>query len=188
MKKLRLRKNKEENPEPEQSGRGKKRLSRKRLRREKLEAALDKRKQQAAELIKDESKLELFLQKLEAKLKTIPTVGSELGSIPLMLSLIRSYLAKEYTKVPAASLAIIVAALIYFVAPFDIVPDILVGLGFVDDAAIIGLCLSSVFSDFDAYEQWRKENGRLRVDIPEVEGSALTNIVKGKLLKKITKK
>ena len=105
-----------------------------------------------------------------------------------MLSLLRSYLAKEYTKVPTASLATIIGALIYFVAPFDIVPDLLVGLGFVDDAAIIGLCLSSVISDLDEYEQWRKTTGRLKVEMPEVEGSALTNIIKGKLVKKLTKK
>ena len=183
MKRIRLRKNKTENPEAEKPRRRKRRL-----RKERLQEELDRRKQQAEELIKDESKLELFLQKLEAKLKTIPTVGGELGSIPLMLSLLRSYLAKEYTKVPTASLATIIGALIYFVAPFDIVPDLLVGLGFVDDAAIIGLCLSSVISDLDEYEQWRKTTGRLKVEMPEVEGSALTNFVKGKLVKKIAKK
>ncbi|MBR5926262.1 MAG: DUF1232 domain-containing protein [Firmicutes bacterium] len=183
MKKLRLRKTKTENPEPKKAKHRRAKLSKARL-----QEALDRRKQQAAELIKDEGKLEEFLQKLEAKLKTLPTVGNELGSIPLMISLLRSYIAKEYTKVPATSIVTIVGALIYFAAPFDIVPDILLGLGFVDDAAIIGLCLSSVFKDLDEYEKWRKEQGKLKVEIPEVEGSALTNMIKGRLVKKLTKK
>ena len=41
---------------------------------------------------------------------------------------------------------ILVGALAYFVAPFDFVPDFILGLGFVDDASILMAALAAVRS------------------------------------------
>ena len=38
----------------------------------------------------------------------------------------------------------LIGALAYFVSPFDLVPDVLVGLGFVDDTAILLAAISAV--------------------------------------------
>lgn len=74
------------------------------------------------------------------------------------LRLLRAWSGGRYRGIPAASLLSIVAALIYFVTPVDLVPDFIVSLGLVDDAALLGWVLSSVRGDIDRFVAW--ERGR----------------------------
>ena len=55
---------------------------------------------EAEKLLQNPDKLEAFLQKLEKKLKVIPVVGTTFAIVPAMISLVRSYVKKEYTEVP----------------------------------------------------------------------------------------
>lgn len=121
---------------------------------------LEKVKKEAEKLLKDKDKLEEFLQKLEKKLKVIPKLGDTLAIVPSMISLIRSYIKKEYTDIPMGSIIAIISALIYFLSPIDIIPDSIPGFGHVDDAAVIATCLKWVSDDIKDYEKWRKENNK----------------------------
>lgn len=109
-------------------------------------------------LLHDENKLEIFLQKIENKLTIVPIVGNALSYIPVMISMIRSYVRKEYTEIPIGSIISMISALIYFVSPVDIIPDFLPVVGYLDDAAIVAACIKLVKSDIDDYKQWRKIN------------------------------
>ena len=109
-------------------------------------------------LLHDENKLEIFLQKIENKLTIVPIVGNALSYIPVMISMIRSYVRKEYTEIPIGSIISMISALIYFVSPVDIIPDFLPVVGYLDDAAVVAACIKLVKSDIDDYKQWRKIN------------------------------
>ena len=63
----------------------------------KLEELFDKATAEAEDLLQDEDKMERFLQKLEMKLKTVPMVGNSLRYVPMMISMVRMYMKKEYT-------------------------------------------------------------------------------------------
>ena len=115
---------------------------------------------QAEEMLKDQDKMERFLQRLEKKLKVIPFAGEKLADVPIMVSLIRSYVKKEYTDVPIGTIIAILSALIYFVSPVDIIPDSIPVLGYFDDAAVVAACWKLVDSDVEEYIKWRKENGK----------------------------
>ena len=119
---------------------------------------LEKGKKEAEQLLNEPEKLEVILQSLENKLKVIPKLGDTLSIVPTMISLVRSYIKKEYTKIPMGTIISIICALIYILNPFDIVPDSIPGFGLVDDAAVIMVCLKLVESDIKAYEKWKKEN------------------------------
>lgn len=80
---------------------------------EKAKEALAGLTGQAEELIKDTGKLEALLQELEKKLQDVPTVGNALAKVPLMISLIRSYITKQYTNVSPKVILTLVAAIIY---------------------------------------------------------------------------
>ena len=54
---------------------------------------------QAEDLIKDPGKLEELLKQFEAKIKELPVAGEALSKVPLMISMIRSYITREYTAV-----------------------------------------------------------------------------------------
>lgn len=124
---------------------------------EELKKGYDK----AKELLKDTDKVEVFLQKLEKKLKVIPKVGETFAIVPTMISLIRNYIKKEYTEIPIGTIIAILSALIYIFSPVDFVPDVIPGAGYIDDALVIGACLKLVSSDVKDYEKWRKENNKL---------------------------
>ncbi|MDP4651837.1 MAG: DUF1232 domain-containing protein, partial [Haliea sp.] len=49
---------------------------------------------------------------------------------------------------------ILVAAVVYFVMPVDVVPDILLGFGLLDDAAILGWTLRTLDVDLKRFRAW----------------------------------
>ncbi len=57
--------------------------------------------------------------------------------IVLFSELIKGYVQGTYTKLPLVTLVKITAALLYFVMPFDFIPDFLPLVGFADDLAIV---------------------------------------------------
>ena len=75
-------------------------------------------------------------------------------SLQILIRLIRAQLAGKY-RVPLTALTMAIAAVIYFVNPFDVIPDSIPVFGFLDDAAVIALVMRSnrtVISDFRAWE------------------------------------
>ena len=76
----------------------------------------------------------------------------------LLLSLIKDYWSGRYRKIPYMSVAVILFAILYFVYPFDLLPDYLLGLGQIDDAIIIGLCLFLVERDLHKYKEWKMKS------------------------------
>ena len=85
-------------------------------------------------------------QEARVRARFWPTVRKALRSIPIMEEVVAGYYAMLDTKTPAKSRLIIIAALAYFVSPFDAIPDFVVGLGFVDDASILMAAFAAVRS------------------------------------------
>jgi uncharacterized membrane protein YkvA (DUF1232 family) len=71
-----------------------------------------------------------------------------------MLRLIRAYYRGEYREVAATTLVVIVAAIIYVVNPFDLIPDWVPGLGLLDDAFILGLAIRRTRQSLDDFMTW----------------------------------
>ena len=122
---------------------------------------LNRRNDEAKKLLEDPDKLEVLLQKLEKKFKVIPMLGETLSIVPAMISLVRSYVKKEYTEVPLGSIVGIVSALIYVLSPIDLIPDGIPGAGYLDDAAVVLMCLKAGSEDdLKEYQKWREENNK----------------------------
>lgn len=77
----------------------------------------------------------------------------------VLLRLARAWATREYRTIPWRSVVYAVAALVYFVNPADLIPDVLVGLGFVDDAAVIAAVVRSIQNDLDAFRRWETGEG-----------------------------
>ena len=127
---------------------------------EKAKEKLEDGYEEAEKLLNDKDKLEEFLQKLEKKLETIPKVGNALSALPTMVSLIKSYIKKEYTEIPLGTIIAIISAAIYFLTPVDLIPDVIPGAGYIDDAAVVAACLALVGSDIEEYKKWRDKNNK----------------------------
>lgn len=120
---------------------------------------IQKRFKQADALLKDDSKMEPFLEKLEKKIKWVPFVGDEIKNIPILIAMVRSYWKKDYTRVPTRSILAVISALIYFLSPLDVVPDFIPFLGQMDDALVIATVWKYVNKDIDEYRKWKKRRG-----------------------------
>lgn len=128
---------------------------------QKAQEELKKGYNEAEKLVNDNDKMERFLQRLEKKLKVIPLAGERLSDVPVMASLVRSYVKKEYMDVPVGSVIAMISALIYFVSPIDIIPDSIPVLGYFDDAAVVAACWKLVKSDVAEYVLWRENNNKV---------------------------
>ena len=84
----------------------------------------------------------------------------------MLLDLLQCYRKGEYRDVSPKSLITIVAGVLYFLLPLDSLPDFLFGIGFVDDAAIIGYVVSAVSGELESFSRWLKEKSALGDDEP----------------------
>lgn len=76
----------------------------------------------------------------------------------LAMSLIKDFRNRSYTDIPWRSIAMIAAAIIYFVNPFDMVPDMLPVFGIADDAMLFAAVFKSIQSDLEKYGNWKGIN------------------------------
>lgn len=72
-------------------------------------------------------------------------------------NLLSDFVKGNYKNVPWWAITAIAFALLYVLNPFDIVPDFIVGLGFVDDASVVAASLKMIGKEVDKYEQWKNE-------------------------------
>lgn len=76
------------------------------------------------------------------------------GDFRTMLRMVRAWAMREYRTVPWKTLVYIVAAIIYFVNPIDLIPDVLAGIGFIDDAAVAAAVVRAVHEQLHAFRDW----------------------------------
>lgn len=122
---------------------------------------------EAKKALGDEDKVEKLLQRMEKKLKTVPVAGGVLAYIPTLISLIRMFIKKKYTEIPLASILAILAALVYWLGPLDVIADFIPALGFLDDAGVLAGAVALCKTDLDDYITWRKNTGREVEGIPD---------------------
>ncbi len=127
---------------------------------EQLSEQISKNSDAAEKLLKDEDRIERFLERLEHKLKKLPVVGKKLSNVPMLVSLVRAYVQKDYQDIPIGSIIAIVSALIYFVSPIDLLPDSIPVLGYADDAAVFAFVWNMVEDDVEEYKKWQEQNGK----------------------------
>lgn len=68
--------------------------------------------------------------------------------------LVRAWTRGAYREVPWKTIVLVLAALIYFLNPLDLIPDVLLGLGYLDDATVIAWVFRSVKRDLDEFLAW----------------------------------
>ena len=81
--------------------------------------------------------------------------ADELGA---MLRLLRAWVKGQYRVVPWKTIILALVAVIYFVDPFDLVPDFVPLVGYVDDAGVIGFVLRSIGKDLNVFRNWEEQS------------------------------
>lgn len=65
-------------------------------------------------------------------------------NIPFIEDVVAAYYCALDPNVPVRARGILLAALAYFILPFDFLPDILLGIGFTDDIAVLMYAISTI--------------------------------------------
>lgn len=75
--------------------------------------------------------------------------------VKLAFEMLKDYKKKNYKNVPWKTIAIITAAILYFLNPIDLIPDFIGLLGFTDDAIVLGFVFNSIREELIKYCNWR---------------------------------
>jgi uncharacterized membrane protein YkvA (DUF1232 family) len=76
----------------------------------------------------------------------------------LLGRMVKAYIKGDYTDVSYTFIVKAVAALVYFVWIFDLIPDMIPGVGLVDDATVFAWLLSALNQELDRYQEWEEAN------------------------------
>jgi uncharacterized membrane protein YkvA (DUF1232 family) len=75
-----------------------------------------------------------------------PKLAANFARLPFAEEAIAAYYCAFDAATPLKVKGTLLAALAYFVMPFDVIPDFLLGLGFTDDLAVLVTAISMVRS------------------------------------------
>ena len=74
----------------------------------------------------------------------LPKLRKVAARIPFASDLVSVWYCARDPETPAGAKALLMAAMAYFVVPTDAIPDMIAGIGFTDDAAVLAVVLATV--------------------------------------------
>ena len=127
--------------------------------------ALSKKARQAEKLIKDTKQTQKTLKKagtLLDKIKKIPVIGKIADDIATSIELIKDFVNGRYHRVPTGVIISTLAGVLYLVSPIDLIPDFIIGIGWIDDFTVFRLAQTLFLSrELKKYRDWKKITGNL---------------------------
>ena len=117
-------------------------------------------KVKAEKIINNPEQLNDLLREADKKAKTKGKglMGEAGDFLATAFRLLRAYATGQYRQIPWKSLVAVTAAVVYFVMPLDLIPDLILGVGFFDDAALIMWTFKSIGTDIDRFARWEEGN------------------------------
>jgi uncharacterized membrane protein YkvA (DUF1232 family) len=92
-----------------------------------------------------------------------------------LLRLASAWARDEYRRVPWRAVVYVVGAIIYLLNPADAIPDVLAGIGFVDDVAVITMVVKALRNELDDFRAWESSQaGATEASPPPAPASLAT--------------
>lgn len=116
--------------------------------------------QKAASMAGKPGRLMMLLSRLAIKLRDVNWKNVNAVTLKekfyVLGRLIKAYASGRYRNVPWKALLIVIAAVIYFVNPIDLLPDLIPIAGLTDDFAILVWVYNSVNEEIDKFLTWEQ--------------------------------
>jgi uncharacterized membrane protein YkvA (DUF1232 family) len=121
------------------------------------ERILSTAKEEAARVATDKQRASSLLgeamrkaEQQESRLKNI------WGDLQTLFRLVRAWVKGAYREVPWKTIVLAIAAILYFLDPLDMIPDAILGIGYLDDATVIAWVVRSIKKDMDRFAEWER--------------------------------
>ncbi len=114
-------------------------------------------KRRAREYLNDRQKAaQLIKEAIEKANRNKGALKKLLDQLKTLFRLTSAWIKGEYTEVSMKTILWVIAAIIYFVNPFDVITDFIPGVGYVDDAAVIFFVINFIRRDLDKFLEWER--------------------------------
>ncbi len=116
-----------------------------------------KEKRRAREYVTDKQKTaQLLKEAIEKATRNKGALRKLWVKLTALFRLLSAWAKGEYTEVSLKTILWVIAAIIYFVNPFDAIPDFIPGVGYVDDAVVIVFVINTIRRDLDKFLEWER--------------------------------
>ncbi|WP_412068022.1 DUF1232 domain-containing protein [Rubrivirga sp. IMCC43871] len=113
----------------------------------------------AEDLADNPSRLRAVIRRAQAQLRDDRSrLGTLRDDVPRLTRLGSAVARGDYRHLPWKSIMFIAAGLLYFVTPADLIPDFILGTGFLDDAVVVAYIMKAVRDDLARFEDWELQN------------------------------
>ena len=73
--------------------------------------------------------------------------------------MLKAWSKGDYQSVPWKTIVLSLATIIYFLNPFDVAPDFIPGVGYLDDAVVLGFVVNSIKKELEKFLRWESKAG-----------------------------
>jgi uncharacterized membrane protein YkvA (DUF1232 family) len=133
--------------------------------RSKIQSLVKKCSQEASEIFQQK---DILLEKLNASWEKAKSLDPELralvDNIAVFIEIIREFIKGNYKEIDRKNILLMIAGILYFLNPLDLIPDIIPILGFGDDAAVLLFVLGKVKVEIVKYKDWKFKNSELHYE------------------------
>ena len=113
----------------------------------------------AEDLADNPSRLRAVIRRAQEQLRDDRSrIGSLKDDVPRLARLGSAIARGEYRHLPWKAVFFLAAGLLYFVTPADLIPDFILGTGFLDDAVVVAYVMKAIRDDLARFEDWELQN------------------------------
>ena len=121
----------------------------------------------AARVLRDRGETENLVQLAREKAaKNLGRLEKIVDDLNSLFRLVKAWARGAYREIPWKAIVSAVAALIYFLNPFDFIPDLIPFSGFLDDAAVVGFVMASMKSEIEKFLAWERGEEQMITNKP----------------------
>jgi len=114
----------------------------------------------AGRMLGKKTRLLLVLVQLGGKLRDVDwknvRISTARDKFMVLGRMLKAYALGHYRNVPVRTIILIIAAVIYFISPVDLLPDLIPITGLSDDFGILLWVYNSVLTEIDKFLTWEK--------------------------------
>ncbi len=75
----------------------------------------------------------------------------------LMIQMVKDYVTRDYREVPYWAISAVALSLLYVLNPLDVIPDVILGVGYLDDATVVAFALRLIEKELEKYKTWKEQ-------------------------------